>query len=122
MFRSVFNFFFCIFVLLLAGQHFFTSFSIERENTWAVFALSMASSNATTFNENDDWEIYAERLTQYFKANPTINAAILLTSVGVYKTIKNATFPKNKTTRHSKNCARNRFHESRQLEHETVTD
>lgn len=104
----------------------------------------MASSNAPTFNENDDWEIYSERLTQYFKANPKIengiHAAILLTSVsaGVYKTIKNATFPdKPDAKTFEELCTickkqfspvlsifaeRNRFYESQQSEHETVTE
>lgn len=99
---------------------------------------------APKFDINDDWQIYAEILEQYFVANPSIEedrkAAILLTSVSieVYKIIKNAAFPdKPDKKTFSELCTlckkqfspvvsvfaeRCRFYDARQMDGENVTD
>lgn len=99
---------------------------------------------APSFDEGDDWEIYSERLQQFFVANPIEVAArkiaIFLTAVSpaVYKIIKNAAFPDTPDKKTfdqlieicnnqfkavvSIFAERMRFYESRQGDNESVTD
>lgn len=99
---------------------------------------------APVFEEGDDWEIYSERLEQYFVANPGVTeprkVAILLTAISpsVYKIVKNATFPDKPDKKTydeiiticgtqfkaviSVFAERLRFYESHQNENESVTE
>lgn len=99
---------------------------------------------APQFNVGEDWEIYVERLKQYFVANPSIDdkrkAAILLTSISteVYKIIKNSLYPDKPDAKSfddlveecnsqfkpivSSFAERGRFYEARQRDGESVAE